>query len=119
MSPSNEHNLSLKTLTRSWLRARGPDALRFLNGMWTCDFKRDSSDQLDQVITGAGFLLSARGKAITFGVFVRESADSFLFSLPAGFEQKAFEALDHYLVADEVELSLLSDAPFEAVYAAP
>ena len=100
--------------TREWLRASGPDALRFLNGMWTCDLARAAKVSPGKTC-GMGLLLSTKGKPVTEAVFLCESPESFLFSLPQGMARPSLEALNKYLVADEVKLEIIEDSAITKV----
>ena len=104
-------------LTRAWLRVKGADALRFLGGMWTVDFKRSLEGAGPGC--GCGFFLNAKGKAICQAVFVSETPTSFLFSIAPNDLESTRSALDHYLVADYVELLIPERPPFAQVFAAP
>ncbi len=109
----SENRTQFHLESREWFRAKGPDALRFLNGMWTCDFKRAATHALPS--TAEGLLLNTKGKTISSAVFLCENKESFLFSVPSPNGAKTIEALDKYLVADQVELEFLNKAPFKKV----
>jgi folate-binding protein YgfZ len=94
---------------RSWLRVSGPDALRFLNGMWTADLKLATRDAAALPTGGAAFFLDLKGKPVSPAVFVALAADDFVFSVPAADVQALHEALDRYLVADEVQMKIEAD----------
>ena len=111
-----------KKLDRSWLKVSGSDALRFLNGMWTCDFKRIAQATQDakasgvaSLGSGVGFLLNAKGMAVSEAVVVCENEQSFLFSLPSQALEGTYDALNHYLVADDVELDKVEACKFSHV----
>jgi len=101
----------MRYLYRDWLEVTGADALRFLQGMWTCDFKRAAQAA---PAGGRGFLLTGKGKLVSQATFLTEGPEKFLLSLPGGLGEKTRDALDHYLIADDVELKLV-DGPFAHV----
>lgn len=108
----------LINLSRDWIRAQGPDALRFLNGMWTCDFKRAADNAASGPTCGQGLLLNPKGKPLGPATFVCEGSQNFLLSVAHGSGSSIFEALNHYIVADDVELELLETPPFAVGIAA-
>ncbi len=97
---------------RRYLSAKGSDALRFLNGMWTFDLKRAQA-----LTVGAGFLLSNKGKAISEAVFLCESSNEFLLSIPEATAQIVQESLEKYLISDDVNLEFVDD--IAATYCVP
>ncbi len=114
---------------RAWLHAKGPDAQRFLNGMWTCDLARAAKNlSAAQTATATpGFLLDAKGKAIGWGVILAVAADDFWISVPRASSEAVFNALDRLLIADELTLTAdfaadqdrRAKAPFHEVWTAP
>ena len=112
--------LSMKKLDRDCLRVTGSDALRFLQGMLTCDLKRAVQATSDSGLAGGfGWFLTNKGKPVGEIVFVAEGPELFWLSIPAGYGEKVRVALDHYLVADDVEL-VADNATFaNCVYAVP
>lgn len=104
----------IKTLSRDWIRVTGPDSLRFLNGMWTCDFKRavNATKNSGESSTGAGLLLNVKGRAVGPAVFLCTGEQEFWLSIPAGSGDAVYTALDHLLVADEVEMTRPEEAPW-------
>ncbi len=102
---------------RDWIRATGSDLIRFMNGMWTADFKRaESLLSAEAQVTGSALLLQAKGKIVSWSRFLLEGPNSLLLSLPKGMGEKTREALDRLLVADDVELQILNVPPFAGVY---
>jgi folate-binding protein YgfZ len=87
---------------RQWLKASGEDTVRFLSGMWTADIKRAVEKGVHS--TGRSFLLNIKGKAVVESQFWVLNKQEILFSIPEGFWDSTFEALDKLLVADDVRL---------------
>jgi len=92
---------------RVWLRAQGSDALRFLNGMWTCDFKRLAADA---PACSAGYLLDAKGKTLAFGILTSVTATEFLIGVERPWAEKVRTTLEQFLIADDVHIEI--DARF-------
>ena len=115
MNPSKS---PLKILSRAWIRVQGSDATRFLQGMWTSDIKRSAQFTGGRSAVGESLLLDVKGRAVTPAVIRAQEDQSFLVSIPAQEKQNAFDTLNHYLVADDVELILLPDDAWQ-VFAAP
>jgi folate-binding protein YgfZ len=104
--------------TRDWIRVRGDDAQRFLQGMLTCDIKKAAEFTRQgkaEAVVAAGLLLSVKGKPVSpLWVFAEGAAEEFWLCAPRGDGAKIVEALDRYLVADDVELTLDdAQAPFD------
>jgi len=115
MSDLQSSKVFTYTVKRRYLRVSGSDALRFLNGMWTCDLKRATTSKVPS--TGAGFLLTNKGKAITEAVFVALSTTEFLISIPEADAQSVHDSLNKYLIADDVTLSF--DENYEGTLVVP
>jgi folate-binding protein YgfZ len=88
---------------RDFLRVRGGDALRFLQGMWTSDLKIAASQA---PATCASYLLGIKGRPVAPAQILCTSEREFIVAVPAGWGEKTRDALDRYIVADDVELSL-------------
>jgi folate-binding protein YgfZ len=88
---------------RDFLRVRGGDALRFLQGMWTSDLKIAASQA---PATCGSYLLGIKGRPVAPAQILCLSEKDFVVGVPAGWGEKTREALDRYIVADDVELSL-------------
>lgn len=88
---------------RDFLRVRGADALRFLQGMWTSDLKMAASVA---PATCASYLLGIKGRPVAPAQILCLGENDFVLAPPAGWGEKTRDALDRYLVADDVELSL-------------
>jgi folate-binding protein YgfZ len=104
-----------------WLKITGPDASRFLSGMWTSDIKR-ATDLNRLYIVGRSFLLDTKAKPVCEFSYLVESNANIIVAAPAGFGEKLKKALDHYIVADDVNIEIVDefsdacvvlDAPFE------
>ncbi len=114
----------LKALKRRCLRVTGTDAERFLNGMWTCDFKlavKNLNSQTHSLVCGSGLLLNTKGKSIAETVFLCRAPTEFLLMITENEIQAAFDALDRLLVADDVELKILAkeEEIFSEIFMAP
>lgn len=99
---------------RAWLRVAGPDAQRFLNGMWTCDFKRLSSSA---PACAAAYLLDAKGKALAFALAVARSPDDFVIGVERPWVARVRETLERFLVADDVTIE--EDTAFAQAWELP
>lgn len=93
--------------------------------MWTCDFKLAvkglEESPTAEMTCGSGLLLNVKGQAIAEAVFLCKSPNEYLFSLRESDVQPAYEALDKYLVADDVTLKILEgeELPYTHVIAVP
>jgi folate-binding protein YgfZ len=96
---------AVQRVDRSWIRASGKDAQRFLNGMWTGDLKFAAAQSASGPVALSSFLLTNKGRAIAEGHFCVVSADEIWISISSAQVDKALVALQRYLVADDVELS--------------
>ncbi|NCN42095.1 hypothetical protein GW916_12695 [bacterium] len=108
---------------RDFVAVSGKDSTRFLQGMWTCDISLLSKNA--PAVAG-GLLLTLKAKPVSearilsgylindAGELVRaedgSSANTYVISLPAGRGASTVEAMDRYLVADDVELRLVTAA---------
>ena len=88
---------------RDFIRVRGADSLRFLQGMWTSDLKLASSHSPSG---GTSYLLNLKGRPVAPALILCITDKDFVIAVPQGWGQKVIEALDRYIVADDVELSL-------------
>jgi folate-binding protein YgfZ len=99
---------------RDFLLISGPDALRFLQGMWTADIQLLSSRA--GACTSA-YLLDLKAKPISPAMVLCRSAEEFVLSVPETYGIKVYEALDKYLVADDVQMKIFEahspDSPFK------
>lgn len=95
---------AVQRVDRSWIRASGKDAERFLNGMWTTDLKFAAAQSLAGPVALSGFLLTNKGRAIAEGHFHVVSSSEIWISIATAQVDKALAALQRYLVADDVEL---------------
>ncbi len=112
--------LKYQARSRDWIEARGPDSLRFLNGMWTADFSR--ATRVGGLVSGGALLLSVKGKLVSPAVFVGFDPNHFVFSLPAGAGDGALKSMESLLVADDVDLKLFKSGqggPFGSVLSFP
>lgn len=100
---------------RDFLKVTGSDSLRFLQGMWTSDVQLMDSQPLS---ASRSLLLSLKARPFAIATFVFDGRDAsqpcHWLSVPKGTGQAVFEALDKYLVADdvEIEVSRAAEAPF-------
>lgn len=88
---------------RDFVRVRGADSLRFLQGMWTSDLKLASSQA---PAVGSSYLLNLKARPVAPALILSIDDKDFVVGVPEGWGQKVIEALDRYIVADDVELSL-------------
>jgi len=89
--------------TRTLLRFRGPDRLRYLNGQLTNDLRKIPADQsIHSCVTDAKGRLLAE-------VRVFDHEESLCVDAPAELRESLAERLDRYLIADEVEWTDESD----------
>jgi folate-binding protein YgfZ len=110
MSQSNPKGTNMVgfALKRRFIQVTGPDALRFLQGMWTCDFKRRTSSES----CGWGLFLDSKARPVCEGVFLSLSPNDFLISVPDLQAQSAHDALEKFQIADNFELKLLDKNPY-------
>jgi folate-binding protein YgfZ len=92
---------------RDFVRVKGADSLRFLQGMWTSDLKLAVEAA---PATAASYLLSVKGRPVAPAQILCLDAAEFVIATPEGLGPKTIEALDRYIVADDVELKL--ETPF-------
>jgi aminomethyltransferase len=92
-------------LEADFLKITGKDALRFLQGMWTGDLKLAS--KAAPAVLGA-YLLNLKAKPVSPAQILCLSDGEYFLMLPRGRGQAVYEALDRYLVADDVSMELLS-----------
>ncbi len=97
---------ALINLSRSWIRVEGPDASRLLNGMWTADLKRAALFVNEHPVVAEALLLDTKGKPVSPAVILCLSTDRYLLSVPRSEGQAVYDALDRYLAADDVQLTL-------------
>ncbi|MEO5668007.1 MAG: hypothetical protein ABIR96_08110 [Bdellovibrionota bacterium] len=90
-------------IRRDFVRVRGADALRFLQGMWTSDLKLAASYA---PATTSSYLLNIKGRPVSPAQILCVDEKDFVLAVPEGWGPKVVEALDRYIVADDVELSL-------------
>lgn len=97
-----------------FLRVSGNDALRFMQGMWTADMKLAAAHAPSSL---GAYLLDLKAKPISPAQILCLSGNEFYLMLPKGRGQAVCEALDRYLVADDVELKLFETqaAPFQVL----
>lgn len=88
---------------RAFFYIAGPDSGRFLNGQITQDIKKASDSQA--VLT---CVTNAKGKLQGIG-FIRAYQDGYLMDCPISLRQTLFLRLDMYLIADDAELTDISD----------
>jgi len=88
---------------RDFIRVRGDDALRFLQGMWTSDLKLAANEA---PATTASYLLGLKGRPVSPAQILCLDAKNFLVAAPRGWGDRVREALDRYLVADDVSLTV-------------
>jgi folate-binding protein YgfZ len=101
MNLKNSYMAGFQT-QRDFLRVRGGDALRFLQGMWTSDLKMAVSAA---PATCSSYLLGIKGRPVSPAQILCLSEKDFVVAVPAGWGEKTRDALDRYLVADDVEIS--------------
>jgi len=97
----------LDVSARGRLLVRGADRVRFLQGMVTND--------VAALAEGASFraaLLTAKGRVVA-DMLIRAQADGFLMTTEPSLRQKLREALDHYIIMDDVTLEDVTDASAE------
>lgn len=82
------------------IRAQGPDVLRFLQGLLSCDVEK-----MPVGSARAGTLLTVKGKILWDAVVLRHAEEVFELAVPAECADDAFTKLDRHLIMDEVELS--------------
>jgi aminomethyltransferase len=102
MSLKNSYMAGFET-HRDFVRVKGADSLRFLQGMWTSDLKLAESAA---PATTHSFLLGLKGKPVAPAQILCLSGSDFVLGVPEGWGEKTKDALDRYIVADDVELSL-------------
>jgi len=91
--------LRYRRLESEWARLtlRGADRVRFLGGMATCDIKNLSEG------SGAyGALLTVKGKVIADFVVSQRGESGLLLLVRAQVAQRVCEALEHYIIVDDV-----------------
>jgi len=89
--------------TRTLLRFRGPDRLRYLNGQLTNDLREIPADQtVHSCVTDAKGRLLAEAR-------VFDHDQTLWIEAPAALRESLAERLDRYLIADEVEWNDESD----------
>ena len=88
---------------RSFVSLRGPDAERFLNGQLTNDIRVASESCC---ISSA--VLNAKGQ-LDAVCHVRMVDDAYLLDAPGDLGEALMMRLERYLIADEVELSPVTD----------
>ncbi len=105
-----------------FLRVSGGDAVRFLQGMWTNDIQILARNA---PAASRALLLNLKAKPIAPATILsgfelkidsfeavldlETAAPQFIIAVPEGRGTAIFEALDKYLVADDVELKLFSE----------
>lgn len=82
----------------NWIRLRGEDRIRFLNGQSTQDIKKLKSGHGCYTVFPNG-----KGKIRTDGI-VFSFDDSLLVELEPGLSEKMMSELDRFLIADDVQL---------------
>lgn len=86
-----------------WLRVSGEDRLRFTNGLVTCDLRT-----LESGNGSYGFFTDPKGKVLADGAFLAVGPDLWI-ETPRAAESAIAEHMSKYLVADRVEIEVLSD----------
>ncbi len=112
---------AVRPIERRFLRLKGPDATRYLQGMLTADVAKASAaaSEAGRPAGGRAYLLDAKGKAKSEIVFLCLSKEEILLSLPAAQADGAATALDAYIIADDVQLEVLGEAPYATIYRVP
>jgi folate-binding protein YgfZ len=104
---SQTNSLTFLSDLKSVYSAKGKDALRFLQGMCTADLRRALLSSKEKALIGgtaSGYFLNLKGKPLAPAIFCVFSESEILFSLPASHSTSTIEALNKYIVADDVEL---------------
>ena len=103
MTPDQASPGILSLAPRSFISLQGPDAQRFLNGQLTNDIRVVSESRC---IYAA--VLNAKGQ-LDAVCHVRMVDDRYLLDAPAELGEALVTRLDRYLIADQVELSPVTD----------
>ncbi len=85
--------------TRAKFRLTGADRVRYLNGQVTNDVRRTTADATLQAC-----VTDAKGR-ITADVFIHATPDALLLDAEAGLRETLSMRLERYIVADDVELT--------------
>ncbi len=85
-----------------WIRVRGRDRHRFLNGLVTCDLR-----ELEAGAARYGFLTDPKGKILASGLFLATS-DELWIELPPGTAATIQTHASRYVVTDDVALEAVA-----------